>query len=245
MVLSHMFHCLEHGNFNLFRLVAFGQSSLHLYPPVRIWNTVILIGLPEQRENQLPAQCRTTYTKIVLHVCHLSTHGKVPPAVTFGWQGSSRAACCICIFVLTVKIGLAGEVLFWVIHVWRIILASLQIRRAAFPQGGVPGCSGPSCRFMLRRVSWMKYRSARRIILGPLAGSDKVCRGWGDPIGEDVGEACILVSFSLVLSCVYYLALATSYWPSFTILWRAVTSTAKPIQGWVPFSCWQCALESS
>ena len=53
------------------------------------------------------------------------------------------------------------------------------------------------------------------------------------------------MSLSLVLSCVYCLALATSYQPSFTILWRAVTSTAEPTQGWMLLSCWQCTLESS
>ena len=45
----------------------------------------------------------------------------------------------------------------------------------------------------------MKYRSARPVILQPLAVSGNVCRAWGDSVGEGVGEACILASLSLFI----------------------------------------------
>ena len=137
MVFSHTLHSLEHGDLDSFGLVALGQGSLHLCPLVTIGNAVISVRLPEQRENQLLAPCRTTSMKITFRTCPLSTHGTVPPAVTFSWEGSSRMAHCICVFILAVKIGLAGKVLFWVIHVWRIVLASFWSRRATFPQGGI------------------------------------------------------------------------------------------------------------
>ena len=136
MVFSHTLHSLEHGDLDLFGLVAFGQGSLHLCPPVTIGNAVISVGLPEQRENQLLAPCQTTSTQITFHACPLSMHGTVPLAVMFGWEGSSRTARCICVFILAVKIGLAGKVLLQIIHVWRIILASFWSRRATFPQWG-------------------------------------------------------------------------------------------------------------
>ena len=136
MVFSHTLHSLKHGDLNSFGLVALGQGSFHLCPPVSIRNALISVGLSKQRENQLPTPCRTTSTKVTFHTCPLSMHGTVPPAVSFGWQGSSRVARCVCVFILAVEIGLAGKVLFWVVHICRIILASFWSRRVTFPHRG-------------------------------------------------------------------------------------------------------------
>ena len=238
MVFSHTLHSLEHGDRDLFGLVAFGQGSLHLCPPVMIGNAVISVRLPEQRENQLLALCQTTLTKITFRMAWVLLRLRLA-----GWDCPEQPIASVYSSLLSKSAWLvrsssgsstSGE-LYWPASgvTW-----ALSFR-------GVPGRGSLSCRFMLQRVSWMKYWLARQVIPQPLAGSGKVCQAWGDSIGEGVGEACILASLSLVLSCMYCLALATSYRPSLTILWRALTSTAEPTQGWMPFNCWQCVLESS